>query len=68
MDAECLVGEAGYGCRGQVGRASGEPCALLVCCTFPNHKALLGAPLPRLITICRAICIVISHADTQSVL
>lgn len=35
------------------------PCALLVCCAFPNHKALLGAPLPRLSTICQAISIVI---------
>lgn len=30
-----------------------QPCGLRVCCTLPNHKALLGAPLPRLITICQ---------------
>ena len=62
------------GCRGwwppwaEKGVFSGEPCTLLVCCTFPNHKALLGAPLPRLIAICHAIFIVIARADTRLVL
>ena len=58
------------GCRGwwPPWAEKGEPCTLLVCCTFPNHKARLGASLPRLIAICHAIRIVIACADTRSAL
>lgn len=77
MEAELVVGGAGAwvvaAALSREGRVScavfrREPCALLVCCTLPNHKALLGIPLPRLIIICYAISIVISYRDMQLVL
>lgn len=55
----------GVGSPGREGRVSQGACALLVCRTLPNHKALLGAPLPTLIAIRPAIGVVIS-TETRS--
>lgn len=55
----------GAGSPGREGRVCPGGCALLVCHTLPNRKALPDAPLPRLIAIRLAIGAVIS-TETRS--